>query len=531
MSKNRQLMILTTCLLVSVAVYADDGLPIVEVKADRTILYPQRMKLNGEETLMDVLQMVPDLLMAGYEDVISDYNLRIDNVPVNGDERLILTQMKARDIDKIQVCNNTGVAKGTIGTLNVLDITMKMPDKLSGFVEGQGIFGRMKEGNGTVNVLYGSKSTDIYANATYRYQEGNKDYVTFHMTNRFDDRNRLLTFFTQQFIEQPYNMTRKVMGRARYFHTFNDMGTELLLVGGYQYSSDPRVSNTLPLYIVELNTPLFTKRLSMMVGNEGDYLTSTQKDREWSWSIFNNDIYLQFTYTLPQWRFTAGHRTMFYGYKLMGEGDTRKFTDTRHNTNACAIYVPNSRNQLQLGYYRKYYNPSYEILFLNTITLSYQDWLLIEGQLEEWNINQFKLGYTYSKPNFTLQTDASYYVVEGEDNYAQVNASAYWKTGCLSLTGGAHLYFAADKVYATLRTAPTFYLPYQWQIGMQLVYFTKRTLRREWLGTTMYGSLSVNKLFGKHWLIGAEWHDMFDDFLSGAVINRHSANIKLQYRF
>ena len=152
MSMNRQLMILITCLLLSVAVFADDGLPIVEVKADRTILYPQRMKLNGEETLMDVLQMVPDLLMAGYEDVISDYNLRIDNVPVNGDERLILTQMKAKDIDKIQVCNNTGVAKGTIGTLNVLDITMKMPDKLSGFVEGQGIFGRMKEGNGTVNV-------------------------------------------------------------------------------------------------------------------------------------------------------------------------------------------------------------------------------------------------------------------------------------------------------------------------------------------------------------------------------------------
>ena len=187
-------MILITCLLLSVAVFADDGLPIVEVKADRTIIYPQRMELNGEETLMDVLQMVPDLLMAGYEDVISDYNLRIDNVPVNGDERLILTQMKAKDIDKIQVCNNTGVAKGTIGTLNVLDITMKMPDKLSGFVEGQGIFGRMKEGNGTVNVLYGSKSTDIYANATYRYQEGNKDYVTFHMTNRFDDRNKLLTF-------------------------------------------------------------------------------------------------------------------------------------------------------------------------------------------------------------------------------------------------------------------------------------------------------------------------------------------------
>ena len=56
---NRQLMILITCLLVSVAVYADDGLPIVEVKADRTIIYPQRMELNGEETLMDLRLQPP----------------------------------------------------------------------------------------------------------------------------------------------------------------------------------------------------------------------------------------------------------------------------------------------------------------------------------------------------------------------------------------------------------------------------------------------------------------------------------------
>ena len=32
MSKNRQLMILMTCLILSVAVFADDGLPIVEVR-------------------------------------------------------------------------------------------------------------------------------------------------------------------------------------------------------------------------------------------------------------------------------------------------------------------------------------------------------------------------------------------------------------------------------------------------------------------------------------------------------------------
>ena len=96
-------------LLLSVSMLAESGLPVIEMKADRTMIYPQRMELTGEETLMDILQMVPDLMIAGYEDVIDNYNLRIDNCPMNGDTRLILSQMKAKDIAKIQVCDNTAV--------------------------------------------------------------------------------------------------------------------------------------------------------------------------------------------------------------------------------------------------------------------------------------------------------------------------------------------------------------------------------------------------------------------------------------
>ena len=59
--------------------FAEGDLPVVEMKADRTMIYPQRMELTGDETLMDILQMVPELMIAGYEDVISNYNLRIDN--------------------------------------------------------------------------------------------------------------------------------------------------------------------------------------------------------------------------------------------------------------------------------------------------------------------------------------------------------------------------------------------------------------------------------------------------------------------
>ena len=130
-------LLLTGFLLSSVTMSAESDLPIIEVKADRTMIYPQRMELTGEESLMDILQMVPELLIGGYEDVLSSYNLRIDNCPMNGDTRLILSQMKAKDIAKIQVCDNTGVAKGTIGMGRVLDINMKMPERLTGFAEGQ----------------------------------------------------------------------------------------------------------------------------------------------------------------------------------------------------------------------------------------------------------------------------------------------------------------------------------------------------------------------------------------------------------
>ena len=252
----------------------------------------------------------------------------------------------------------------------MLDINMLMPDSLKGFVEGQGDFGKNVQGIGTVHALYGSKSTEIYANVSYRYQEGNKEYVTLHMTNRFDSRNRLLTYFTQQYQELPAATARRVMGRARFFHTFNDWGTELLLVGGFQYASDPFRSNRLPLCIAELNTPFLTKQLFMTLGYEGNFVLTEQKGRDRDWDVVNHDIYLQFTYSLSKWRLTVGNRVMFYDYKLKEEGAHKRYADVRNNMNACVIYVPNKRNQIQLGYYRKFFNPSHDALFTNAVTLS-----------------------------------------------------------------------------------------------------------------------------------------------------------------
>ena len=422
-------------------------------------------------------------------------------------------------------------AKGTIGMGKVLDINMAMPDTVKGFVEAQGGFGKELEGNGTVNVLYGSKRTDLYANAAYRYQQGHKEYVSLHMTNRFDDKNKLLTYLTQQYLAQPGGNSQKVMGRARYFHTFNEAGTELLILGGYQYSSDVEYVNQLPMFVVELNTPLPAKGLQMMVGVEGDYLLTSQKSADRRWDVFNHDFYLQFTYSLPKWRFTVGNRVMFYNYNLMDSAVMQKHFDVRNNTNACVIFVPNSRHQIQLGYYRKFYNPTYTALFEDVYATLDEEWVKVAGQLEEQVINQIKVSYSYSTQKVTVQPEASYYIVEGEADYGELSASAYWKTKWVTLTGGANLYIAKNKVFASLRCAPTAYLPRHWQIGLQVVYFTKQSPVRDLYGTPVYGSLSVNKQIGKFLDLGVEWHDMFDTFCKEAKVNRHAANVKVQYRF
>ena len=525
----RTICILTVCVVLSVSMCAENDLPIIEVKADRTMIYPQRMDLTGEESLLDVLQMMPDLMIGGFEDLIADYNLRIDNTPVNGDVRLILNQMKAKDIAKIQVCTNTGVAKGTIGMGNVLDINMAMPQSVKGFVEGQGGFGKEIEGNGTVNVLYGSARTDLYANAAYRYQQGHKEYVSLHMNNRFDSANVLMTYLTQQYFAMPEGHSQKILGRARYFHTFNK-ATELLILGGYQYDSHPEYSNRLPMFVVEVNTPLPVKGLSLMAGVEGDYLMTKQKGVDRSWSVFNHDIYLQLTYALPKWRFTVGHRVMLYNYKVTEPDITQTYFDVRNNTTVSVICVPNDKHQVQLGYYRKYYNPAYLVLFMDPSTIHTEEWAQVKGLLDERDINQIKVAYAYSTQKLTIQPEASFYIVEGEGIHGEVSASAYWKTKWVTLTGGANLYIAKDKVFASLRCAPTAYLPRHWQIGMQVVYYTKRSPVRELYGTPVYGSLSVNKQIGRFLNIGVEWHDMFDQ-LPEAKVNRHAANIKIQYRF
>lgn len=504
----------------------------LDMRADRAFIYPDRLELTGEETLLDVLLMYPDLMQSGWAEMIGSYNLRIDNSPINGDTRIVCSQIKAKHISRIQVCDNTAVAKGTIGMGRVIDINMKRYD--------QGVHGVAGVQAATDNLLaahaearVGSAKTDVYATASYAHTdddaEGNNQYLSAHMTNWFGPRDKLLTYFTQQYItaDEPAvggsvkSTNEKYMARARYFHTFNDAGTELLTVFSYQYTNSPKETrlatgttvadkdNTYLIGIVELNTPLCTG-LSMMAGWEGDFsFTETDSDapaaQASEYSQMNNDAYLQFNYLTGMWRFTVGDRVMFYRY---ASGD-HTHTDVRNNIEASIIASVSERSQVQAAYHRKFTNPSFAV----GEPVSDSDWLLLTDGLTAAYIDDAKLAYTYSRRNLMLSAGASYLKVDkrGTDDRSDVGklyASAYCRLGALQITAGINGYAesGSGNDYATFTLAPKLTLPCEWMLSGQAVFASgNKTLA---YGEDTYLALQLSKNIGEHWSLLADWHDI-----------------------
>ena len=546
----------------------------IEMRADRVVLYPQRMELKGDETLGDVLAMYPDLMQSGFADMLSGYNVRIDNVAINGDMRIVCRQLKANMINTIQICDNTAVAKGTTGLNRVIDITLRRGNQ-GGNAQGRN---SQKQGKnapgsqvlsglagveaGTDNladihavVRYDAPKTDVIAISSYSYQDiddyiRQKQHLFAHMTNYFSPHDRLLTYVSQSYQNdriysgnnKEKRQNEKLLARARYFHKFNDKGTELLLVGSYQYgyipytldpdvNSDPLHStkNDATLFIVELNTPL-TQKLSMMAGWEGDFsysrytgdrLVGGSIDRARNkYTASNNDLYLQFNYLTGIWRFTVGDRVMFYHYSTKGNTadsyahhQDMKHNDTRNNIEASVIASITGHSQIQAAYHRKFINPSYAV----EKPLSYENWLDIKQGLVAKNIDETKLGYTYTQSNFNLSLAAYYQMIEHDNNRCKLSASAFYRTGILALTAGANLYTEKGdgNDYATFHLNPRFSLPWQMALNIQSV-FTAGNLKLL-DDQHVYLSGQLTKQLGKHWNGAIEWHDICSKHYSAAM--------------
>ena len=532
---------------------------------DRTIIYPGRLDLHGDETLMDILQLVPDLLIGGYDNLLGSYQLRLDNVAISGDSRLVMTQMLAKDIQKIQVCDNSGVAKGRTGEGCVIDINLRPYEPgAHGFASLQ--YATDHQLDGTSNIRYGSEKTDLFANAQFNRTDvkstyKDQQYLHAEMVSRLTSRDLLRTYAIQSYknTNTPSANLRKnlreemFLFRGRWFHTFNDLGTELLTLVSYSRENNPleqfairdnehRVihnSYDQPVWLVELNTPIpAVQGLKMMTGIEAGYNiqdyginqhneTGLAFDEESTYHIFHHDAYLQLNYRRGPLLLTLGDRVMFYHYNQKGYSGGWSKNSTRNMFQASAVFTPHPRHQFQLAYYRKFTNPSALDVFIELWPNTAGTFIGGAADLEETRVNQFKVSYGYTQPNFTAKANGSYYTTSDDKRYLKADASVYYKVGHLSLTAGYNLYTlkqsaAGETVrttWHTIRLVPKLYLPQHWQAGAQFIWYSDELPYRvlSYDDKPFYGCLDLGKQFDSHRYLGLQWHDMFNHHLSALL--------------
>lgn len=283
----------------------------IEITGDRTVIYPQRMALAGDETLYDVLLLYPEMLMSGFTDLLTsvlpetaepaltNYQVRMDNVGITGNVRTILSSIKACDVERVQVCDNAVVAKGTGGLGGVIDVNLRQREPgTKGMVEVQG--GTDGMATPVINVMHEDGKRALYILASYdrtKQEEATHDNTYLHalLSSRYSDRDHVYYYFTMRqsdgLTDRQRDMVirqegyQSLQGRMRWTHAFNDRGTDILTLVSYDHQTAPttlmdgrstehsqsRRVTDMGMAIVELNTPLFTPDLCLMVGWEGSF--------------------------------------------------------------------------------------------------------------------------------------------------------------------------------------------------------------------------------------------------------------------
>ena len=547
-------------------------LPLVEFRGDRTLIYPQRMELGGEETLLDMLELCPDLMAAGFSDLLAgdehfdSYQLRMDNVVLHGDTRLMLTQIKAKDVRLVQVVDNSGVAKGRTGDGRVIDVYLVGADTgIRGMASVQGATDKLFAPSALLR--YGGRYTDFWTGMTYARSEvsdvnDRAGTLHFRLTHHLTERDRFLVNFSQTSGVSKsevddishHDRSESMLARLRYFHVFNEQGTELQLLVSWIHANTPsdvfdtdklqyrKVSSTsnTPIWMAEVVTPLFTPNLTLMAGYEGDLeitkygieqnpVLGAVFNEESEYRVMNNDLYAQLHYDVGPWRLMLGDRLMLYHYDQRGHAENWTKNDARNNLQASAALVLR-QHQVQVGYYRKFRNPAALAVFP-------EPWPTAAGvlrggdpDLEETTLDQYRVTYAYSRQRFTAQLDGSLYHSSAKEDYWTLGGSVYHKAGPFTLTGGLNVvsYTApglSRVTYADVRVTPTLSLRRQWQVSGKLIWFSDKAPRRLATDdTACYGSLQVEKRWGTRWHLLAQWHDMFYSRRSAGLLG-------LAYRF
>lgn len=531
-----------------VSVCAADNDEIIEFQGDRYVIHVDRMNPDSEMTLLDVLNTCPEFMYVNGKKIDKNYKLRTDNIDMAVDAETFLANVKACEIDRIQICSNTSVAKAVAGTKGVIDIYYRDDVKRGGKVALSG----STYGNGMLYADVANRSEKLtvqaYALARTSYgkaypsdvnrmtDRGLTENVHLNLDWKLSQSDRLLIKTYQVFensdvrIYNPdlvathpyYNRYGNLV--LSYSHTFKNDGILFAEVGAdYTSTSDDgaRKGDSYPYGFVELNTPIFTPDLWLMVGAEVDYdnLWNIGKNRE---QCMKNDFYAQLDYTHGPWVLTLGDRFRMLNYwtRRYDSQDGSLWSHARNNHSYLAsVGYKAGRHFVQAQVARRYIVPEVNDFLVDetapTTSLKYD-----AASYSTNLVHQGVLRYSYQQKNFFLHSsvEGNWYCHTAGPRHMLLGFrnSIYWHTGPLELTLGANYYHqhvnsgvttpSDNDNFVTLKAAPVLNLAHGFRLSSVLLYSSRRTIDNQ--HAHLFATVKANKQLGSKCNVFAEFHDL-----------------------
>lgn len=552
--KIRERLVLS---LAMIAAFSTAEAAVVEQIGDRYIINVSEMNLNGDETLMDVLLMCPEVITLDAqtpltESLYGQYAIRIDNIGLGIDTKTYLNTTRASEIDKIKICQNPGVMKGCGGLKQVIDIYLRRGNNgTSGRVA---ISGDSYGGGATyVSALHQQENMRLLGivegnmlrskNDAGITNHGSHEGVKLNMVWDITSKDNLELDLSQYYTRNRASGADGVYDRGThlefvYLRTLSEAGSYGLVQGGGDYYTQNEVGvhnrSTYPFIVLEFSFPLINHNLWMTAGIETGYSGETDVVADYTNRSRYEDGYVQLDWNIGKWGFMIGDRFRVINFwqNALKLGNEYEHTTSNHAYTVTAYHRFNEGNTLQGTFARRYYNASFDDFitdgtYYNPITQNIMAGKVYTPDYDKHIAYISELKYTYSKPDFVLGAlvkNIRQDLAIGHDNTLGVGTTAFWHTGALRLNVGVNYFWqkttiAPDKKeymnFVNLKLAPQVTLDGGWRIASTMLYNSRKaydTVADDGFfnptPANFYADVTVAKNFGKEWLIEGKYHDI-----------------------
>ena len=544
----------------------------IEHIGDRYIMHVSEMELTGEESLLDVLMMCPEVISLDGNNIIGGdpfanqygkFVIRIDNQEYGLDYATLLHHFKAREIESIKVCQNAEVMKGCSSLKKVIDITLRKGENgVSGRV---GLFGdTYGGGKGIVSVLSqqddlrilshvegnfqrtSNSDKDAYQNQSsntvnHYSHEGAKLNVLWTPTSKdILEVDAMQTYTRNHFTHSLADYVRAYHLQADYTRTLGENGSSILFTLGAEHISDNgrtkeesqtfpyQNHSTYPFAVVEYATPVLTQDLWITAGFEGGL--SIEKNCIADYINHSNyeDFYVQLDYNIGKWGFMAGERYRIINFrpKQISSASKWKHTTRNHIYSFSAYYTFTPGHTLQGTFCRRIFNPEFgDFVTAGDMEGAWKPTYTTDIRNSLANVMELK--YTYSKPNLVVSTSVKnihqHLMDSKHDNTLGIGTTAFWHTGILRLTAGFNYFWERAETpveetslrdtsyhnFAVFKLAPQLTLPDGWRLTSNLIWCTYRhTATPAYTPANLYAEVGVYKNIGKHLTLEGRFHDI-----------------------